>query len=423
MKKVLIIMGQYFPKPSANGICVEQVAKELIEQGIEVSIIATKLKGMSSYEELDGVKIFRVRGRLFNRAMEWSSSIRNAKLERLCQKTILLFNKVKTILFLPVWPLLSPMYSYRLFRKSLELHKINNYEGVISVYNPIDALIAGSLLKKKDNNIKLILYFLDTLSGGIVPQYFSRAWLQEKGGRWEKKFFELADSISIMEPHRDNYFTENFKDFHKKINVLDIPLLRKIKYSRNTISSFEKKKTNLVYAGTLLKKLKNPSYMLETFNVIQKNSKLNFHVYGGGDCREILEKNNSLQQNNSVIIHGQVDVSTVHNALLEADILINIGSLVDAQIPGKIFEYMATGKPIISFYKYETEPSIPYLKKYPLSLLIKEDKELLEENVLKMNMFINNNKGKVLDEENIRNTFKNNTPDPMVDNVKKIINA
>lgn len=423
MKKVLIIMGQYFPKPSANGICVEQVAKGLIEQGIEVSIISTKLNGMSSYEEIDGVKIFRVRGRFFNRAMEWSSSIKNLKLERVFQKIFLLFNKIKTALFLPVWPLNSPLYSYRLYKKSLELHKINGFDGIISVYNPIDALIAGFLMKKKDKEIKLILYFLDTLSGGIIPQYLSRRWVQKKGGQWEKQFFELADCITIMKPHEDNYFSDNFKDFHGKIRVLDIPLLRDLNYSEKKHIDLEKENINLVYAGTLLKKLKNPSYMLETFNILQQHLQLNFHVYGGGDCREILEKNNSLNENESIIIHGQVDVGTVHNALLEADILINIGSLVDAQIPGKIFEYMATGKPIISFYKYETEPSIPYLKKYPLSLLIKEDKELLEENVVKINRFIYENKGKILDKEIIKKTFKNNTADPMVSNIMKLINA
>ena len=59
--------------------------------------------------------------------------------------------------------------------------------------------------------------------------------------------------------------------------------------------------------------------------------------------------------------------------MLEADVLINIGSSVDTMVPSKIFEYMATGKPIISFFRHDTEPSIHYLGHYPLTLLIKED--------------------------------------------------
>ena len=48
---------------------------------------------------------------------------------------------------------------------------------------------------------------------------------------------------------------------------------------------------------------------------------------------------------------------------LDASFLVNIGSINPNTVPGKIFEYFAYNKPILSTYSIVDEPSINYLKK------------------------------------------------------------
>ncbi|KGA96289.1 hypothetical protein AJ85_03735 [Alkalihalobacillus alcalophilus ATCC 27647 = CGMCC 1.3604] len=420
MENVLVILGSYFPKPSPNGICVHKVAKELQKEGVKITVIAKQSSGLTEYENIDDIDIYRVRGRWFNRVMDWCTKNKEKKYEKIVRKSLLFLNKIKSILCLPIWPILSPMYSCRLYKKAKELHRGNNYDHVISVYNPIDALVAGVMLKKKFKSINLNLYFLDTLSGGIVPKYLTRDWLKKRGWFWESRFFGVADNIYVMESHREHYLSNTYRNFHHKIDVVDIPLLKKIEHKEKEGQlnlDFCKEKIHFVYTGMLLKQLKNPSYMLALFKKLSDRYNCVFHIFGGGDCEDIIKKYKNKMADGAIIIHGQVDLQSAHNALLKSDFLINIGSLVDCQITGKIFEYVSTGKPIISFYSSESEPSIPYLEKYPLSLLIKEDWEKVDENCLKVSEFIESVKGKKVKYEQVEKIYYNNTP---VQTAKKI---
>lgn len=415
MKKILIILGSYFPKPSANGICVKQVVDEFKKQKVDVTILATKSKGLDKIGIVDDIRVHRIKPRLSQRMLEWCDDNKDKKYVGVIRRIGLILNKIKHILCFPTWPLVSPIYSYRYYKRARKLHKIHKYDGVLSVYTPIDALIAGALIKRKNSDIKLMLYFLDTLSGGVVPKGFSREWLEGRGYWWDKRLFNISDTIFIMKSHQKHYSKERYSRFKNKIKVVDIPLIREMKSSSNIAEfSFDKEKLNIVYTGTLLKHIKNPIYLLKTLGNINEKNRWTFHIFGGGDCNDMIDKYIKEEKGVPIIKYGHVGTETAVKAMLESDILINLGSTVDSQIPSKIFEYMATGKPIISFYKYDTEPSIPYLKKYPLSLLIKEEWDKIDENNQLIVDFVNRYKDKHISFNEIKDMFQNNTPEPLV---------
>jgi hypothetical protein len=52
-----------------------------------------------------------------------------------------------------------------------------------------------------------------------------------------------------------------------------------------------------------------------------------------------------------------------------ADVLLNIGNTQDYQIPGKIFEYLVTGKAILHLRGSESDPSEEVLRNFPLSFI------------------------------------------------------
>lgn len=51
---------------------------------------------------------------------------------------------------------------------------------------------------------------------------------------------------------------------------------------------------------------------------------------------------------------------------------MNFGNSNPAMTPCKIFEYMSSGKPVISTAPIENEPGLVYLEKYPVKLVIRE---------------------------------------------------
>jgi len=397
MKKMLVMVDHYFPKPSPNGICVKEVVKALKKQDIDVTILATNPGYLSEVEVVEGVNVYRIRGRCFTRITGWCDSHKGMKYSDAIRKIAILSNRLKLVLSFPTWPLISPLYTYHYYRKALELHRINNYDGILSVYIPIDPLIAGALVKNRCNNVKLMLYFLDCLSGGVVPRYLTKEWLASRGYKWEKRLFDSADAVFIMQSHKDHYLTKEYNAFKDKIEVVDIPLMRELKLTSDKIDiDFSEEVANIVYAGSMTKRVRDPTYMLETFKLIDKPNQYCLHIYGGGDCHDTIAGYIEEGRGMRVIEHGWVDPDTAIGAMLKSDILVNIGNAVDTLTPSKIFEYMAAGKPIISFYKHDTEPSIQYLRQYPLSLLIKEDWTELHENARLVANFIDVHNGMLM---------------------------
>lgn len=422
MKKLLIILGSYFPKPSANGICVKQVVDEFKRQGVDVTILATKSIGLNEIDVVDDVNIHRIKPRWSRKMSEWCSHNKDNKCVHLVRRIVLIINKIKHVLFFPAWPLISPIYTYRYYKKAKELHSINTYDGILSAYAPIDALIAGALIKRKYTDVKLLLYFLDTLSGGVAPKGLSREWLENRGYKWDNKLFNIADNIFVMKSHEQHYSKEIYNKFKDKIKVVDIPLMREMKRSSNSGEiNFNKDKVNIVYTGSLLKHVRNPSYMLEIFGKISDDFLL--HIFGGGDCSDLLDNYVNHDKGIKIIKHGFVKYEMANNAIIQGNVLINIGNIHGNLIPSKIFEYMATGRPIISFYKHETEPSIPYLRNYPLSLLIEEDWNKIDKNIQLIVDFINKYKDSSVDYREIKNIFQGNAPYPLVEYALNIMDT
>lgn len=49
---------------------------------------------------------------------------------------------------------------------------------------------------------------------------------------------------------------------------------------------------------------------------------------------------------------------------LECDVLVNIGNALDAQIPGKLYEYLGSGKPILHLISTDEDPVAPLLERW-----------------------------------------------------------
>lgn len=54
----------------------------------------------------------------------------------------------------------------------------------------------------------------------------------------------------------------------------------------------------------------------------------------------------------------------------DADVLLNLGNTRDEQMPSKIFAFLGSGKPILHLATCDTDPTLPYLARYPLALVL-----------------------------------------------------
>lgn len=414
MKKILLIVGDSM---SANGICAKAVINKL-KSKYKIFVIEDLDSRIPEREINESVNITRVKPRMSTRL--------NIKGERnkgfkgvLFSKVALILNKLKLIISLPTWPLVSPLYCYRIYRASKKIYNIEMYDYIISIYNPIDSLIAGMLMKRQYPKIKFIPYFLDSLSGGHRLRIFNDDWKIKRGLKWERRLLRLADKIILMESSREHHVKYSSKEsYFDRMEFLDIPMLT------NVESRYENKKSiveeiEIVYVGSIPCHIRNPKYILEILKRLQIGS-CKIRLIGRSTCPDLIKKYQLESKDNPIIIEDFMPHEDIIQILEKSDILLNIGNNIPYMVPSKIFEYMSFGKPIISTYSINNEPSKAYLKNYPLALVIEEDWGNVELNAKKVEKFILETLGKRIDYDRINKIYYKNTPEAFADIIRKM---
>lgn len=422
MKKILIMVGTYYPKPLANGICTHQIALALQKKGYEIHIICI---GSDEFQEdiiKDGFFIYPVKPRLFHKLRALGEKDIDSKKGKIYYNIAMMLNKIKKLIFIGFYPMTSPLFIWRYYNLGHKLHKEQGFDAVLSVYNPLEAIVAGSLLKKRYKDLKLIHYFLDSLTNDGGVKYLPRKWTSSLGFKWEKRIYSNADKILKMRCHEQHYSKEIYDNYRHKIMMTDIPLYIKISNKDNIIANQQESKLlNWIYTGSLSSGTYDAEYACLLFSkIVEKDNNYRFNFYSRGNFEKRIQEY-SIKTSNAIVRHGFVESNIVRQAILNADILISVGTLNSSMIPSKIFEYMSSGKPIIHFYKQDGDVCIPYYEKYPLSLCIKEDYKNIDENIIKINTFMNDIQSKMVEQNELDKYFVENTPEYTADIIDKEI--
>lgn len=140
------------------------------------------------------------------------------------------------------------------------------------------------------------------------------------------------------------------------------------------------------------------------------DERIKFHIIGACNCVELIHSNN-------VVCYGEMPHDSVIPYIRNADVLLNFGVKTPSAISGKIFEYMSYAKPIISTFSIDNEACIPYLKKYPCSLMIDERDNNYQIQAEQVIEFVNQVKGFIGSKEIITSTYVNNLPETFVSHV------
>lgn len=383
MKNILFICESYKHKASPNGICVEKVACSLSKGGYGVSVVTLYNDvNQKPHECIDGVDVYRVDAGYVETALFEAAADPTEKGKRKKQRALTV-SKLNGFAHAAVYPLLSERQVRHLTKKAEEVYAEKHFECVVAVYHKIADVLAGINIKKKHPETKLVLYTLDAISGGWVPNILHSHTLPMKSlKRWERYFFKHIDKMFAMESHRRYYEShEEYRQYAEKIEYLDIPLLLENGCIRTAPSDGM---VHAVYTGSMHPSSANPAYFLKLLpslpNVI-------FDIYGSVSEEIMTLLTNDPLFGERILLHGRVSHDEIEQIQKNADILLNFGNANPNMIPCKIFEYMSTGNRIISFTHSESDSSLPYMEKYPNAVIIHETSEEIEQNVARLRQF------------------------------------
>ena len=196
----------------------------------------------------------------------------------------------------------------------------------------------------------------------------------------------------------------------KKISMVQFPKLKETKHIEKQAGLG----TTLLYSGSLYGDRK-PDFLINLSKCLPDNCKIVFC----GICKNDYEID--FLKNNGIVCKGYCSQRVLEEEIGQADFLINIGNTVKNQLPSKVIEYIATGKPIINLSQIDDCSSMRVLQNYELFLNI--DAKCISENKEIIRNYISESIGRTIPWEKIKEQYREYTPEYVANTILSVIKS
>ena len=203
------------------------------------------------------------------------------------------------------------------------------------------------------------------------------------GGRraYKEELFawRRLDRMIIPPLLEKDYEAAPFAGLCKKRITAEFPGL--VRGTECSAENAEKERCGLVFAGNFYSDIRSPLPILQLLGAIAPEEKLCLTVLGGmygtfdAQTEALVQR---LEADGRLCMPGTVSFAAAQAAMRQAEILVNLGNDIENQMPSKLFEYFAAGRPIVHLQRIENDPCIPYLERYPMALVLDERQSVQE---------------------------------------------
>lgn len=354
----VILCDYWYPYASANSVCVQAILSDLSRHYDVVVVAADKPFGGAAAN----VSFMPIGDIGIKKSLERVKGSGNLeKLIKFAYKPVATMNILR-------FPIRSMEWARRYADKADALFETRDVALVLAVSYPAEAVLAAELLKNKHPGVTVIGWFLDatavgTLQNGKLAQKISSA----SAIQYEKRAGKELDGVLYLTPALP-LAIKIHGEGNPKLALADPPLLNKAKVKHNWNHS-SGKPIKILYTGTLFDPDRNPTRFIEGMRErCQSNS---VEIAFAGNDGGLLD--NLVESVPNVLNLGILPLDQCDRAMESADVLLSMGNRSPHLVPSKLFKYISTGKPIIHLTRGLDDSCLPYLEKYPLSLILDEE--------------------------------------------------
>lgn len=349
--KVLFIC--LFPVEANNSAMMRNLAlvNGLLSDNCEVDFVtipaSKNMQAVNENEKLDGINIIQLKGNdLYNTV----TSVKNGGNSAFRSLIMSILRKV----YYKV-----TIYDHTLkMAQQIDINKMNQkeYDLVISSSDPKTSHIAAMNLMKQGLKYKEWFQYwgdpmaMDITNRSIYPNVYMRSI--------ERKLLKDADQIIYVSPCTYEAQKKTFPELAGKMSFVPIPYREQIIYPETKNAKFL-----IGYFGAYMKISRNLEPLYTTCDHLRQD--LDLIIMGESDC-EFAEKEN-------ITVYPRGNVSEYE---AKADLLVCVLNKAGTQIPGKIYHYAATNKPILIILDGENKETIrTYLEPYNRYIFCENNQE------------------------------------------------
>ena len=360
--KIAFFTDEYYPTFGANTLLIHTLCRELIARGHTCYVLPAHSAKSPATETYEGVRIVR------GMPADGKDALQNAVKRLRLVKAFRIFGQ-----------LLRQKHSVHDLRGKkgiaaqdfiAEFIKTEKIDAVVSICCSIELSFPLLSLREKGKlPCRWILYMIDPFeSHEYYRSHAPVAFLR----KLQHRIMRQCDAVAATKLIKDEMRGWEETEILDKTKEIEFPkiVFPEQKPCEDDVS-FEDGLTHIVCTGTRNEQARNSAYTMFLCGLLS-DIPVRFHFIGHGWTSEEIE------QDGNKIFYAPRSWQVVQNMQLNADFLLNIGNKVVNQIPSKVLEYIAAGKPIINVYKNENCPTLALLE-HADAIGIDESKAVEEE--------------------------------------------
>jgi hypothetical protein len=285
------------------------------------------------------------------------------------EQKITFFRKVinKLFIFPDIYQLSANKYK-RVIRKKI---CSNQYELVIICVIPFSFLCLATFVKKLNANLRIVVDMTDPLS--INVSYLNYWFPYKTFIKWyEKRHLKNVNRLIVLNNEIKTYYEKKYS-FLENVVIIEQgiqPIINQSINNKNTIKS----NFSFVYAGMFYNHLREPFELYKA--VLSSKESFQLFIYGS------FKKKFVPPNDKKIYFGGLVNKKELVSIISTSTAIIFLDNFYGPQIPGKILENLATGKPILFIYMNEDSPTLRYVREYEGIYYSKNDSEEICRNIL-----------------------------------------
>jgi hypothetical protein len=248
----------------------------------------------------------------------------------------------------------------------------NRYDWLISVSYPFTGHLVGLALKRRNPKLRWLVDIGDPFCLAEDPSPNNAALYRRLSLRTDRAVLREADVVSVTTSGTRDAYAGIFPETAAKIYIVPPMLSLPAEISPGSIRH-KSVALRLVYVGTLYRTLRSPVPLIELFErlvTLLSSIHLELHFIGHiNDCADLFSRYEHLA-GSRIFVHGLVSRERAQEHMDAAHILINLGNRSSTQLPSKVIEYVAMGKPILNLVTTREDSSAGILATYPAALTV-----------------------------------------------------
>ncbi|GAB2728792.1 glycosyltransferase [Comamonas sediminis] len=367
--KVLLIAYEFPPILAAQSLRWLHLANELVAQGVQIEVICPDIAPNQAFPLALDRRVITHRvwpgpfiglGEYAAKRAAAQSSVSNdqASVAPSAKPSLLsrAYGIARDLLNRVVYPDIRSEWYFFARKKLKELLAANRYDIVLSSHEPAVDIFVGLYAKRAK------LPWVVDLGDPLLTPYSPR-WRRGIDLRVERRIMRQADHVVVTDDKVIELLVERHgAHLRERMSTISqgFPASAPVE-QKSANASF-----SICFTGNFYSDFRNPTQLADALRTLQ-GVDFTFHIIGNnGRFKPLFD---GIQ---GVEFLGQKNHSECLEWQRRADLLINIGNVQNYQIPGKIYEYLGSGTPILHIQTSEsTDPGAVLIDRTKAGVVIK----------------------------------------------------